>query len=468
MAETGHLAVRVTAAQTRPGGTRRQRQWARWRAHLGHPDQLFAGAAGAVLVLALILGGSPAAAPKLDLPVLFAACGLGVWALERAIAQRALEHSTALLLAMIAILPGLQLVPLPYELWTALPGHAPLVAADALLGQAGLWRSLSIDPGATVQAWVSLTVPAALFLAVQTLRPGALRGLFAAALVCLTLGLAVALVQTVGGPNALRLHALHNPTPGGFFANSNHFALSAALGIVMITGLARGLARTRNPAALLIAAGTLGFIFLLLAIASRSRAGIAMAGLAALYAAFVLRPKPLNMRGLMAAAAVVVLAALLLLTQAQMAGVFEKLLTGENRLWLWQGTLQAGLAFAPWGSGFGTFRTAYALHETTDILKWAHAHQAHNEWLQIALEGGLPGMLLTAAFLLWLVRQTRRNLRPGTLPLIRTGVTMIWLISFAAIVDYPTKTLAVMALLGLACGAAARSHAGLRAGQTSA
>ena len=65
----------------------------------------------------------------------------------------------------IALVPLLQLVPLPPSIWTALPNRQPSVEAFELLGKPVPWMPISVSPEATWLSALSLIPPIAIFLA---------------------------------------------------------------------------------------------------------------------------------------------------------------------------------------------------------------------------------------------------------------------------------------------------------------
>ena len=58
-----------------------------------------------------------------------------------------------------------KLVPLPPDIWHGLPGRETIITIDRLLGQADLWRPISLTPSDTWNSLLGMTVPlAAVFL----------------------------------------------------------------------------------------------------------------------------------------------------------------------------------------------------------------------------------------------------------------------------------------------------------------
>ncbi|MFI2901517.1 O-antigen ligase family protein, partial [Klebsiella aerogenes] len=64
--------------------------------------------------------------------------------------------------------------------------------------------------------------------------------------------------------------------------------------------------------------------------------------------------------------------------------------------------------YFPAGSGFGGFDTIFRVHEPYALLKPTYFNHAHNDWLEILLDGGLPAALLLVVALGWWLRASIR------------------------------------------------------------
>src|SRR3546814_13881261 len=96
---------------------------------------------------------------------------------------------------------ALQLVPLPPDIWHGLPGRSTIVAIDRLVGQAELWRPLSLTPSQTLNALLAMTVPlAALFLAAQ-MTTDEYPPLITAVVVIACASAVLGLLQILSGPS---------------------------------------------------------------------------------------------------------------------------------------------------------------------------------------------------------------------------------------------------------------------------
>jgi O-antigen ligase len=85
--------------------------------------------------------------------------------------------------------------------------------------------------------------------------------------------------------------------------------------------------------------------------------------------------------------------------------------SGQSRWGIWQDTLQL-IRQHPWlGSGLGTFAIAYPSVQTA-LLSWFVDH-AHNDYLQLASEVGLPMALLFFGAVFSLLARSNRRFRMG-------------------------------------------------------
>jgi O-antigen ligase len=117
--------------------------------------------------------------------------------------------------------------------------------------------------------------------------------------------------------------------------------------------------------------------------------------------------------------------------------------------------LQAARAFMPFGAGFGTFDAVYRRFEPDALLSTIYLNQAHNEPMQLAIEGGVPALVLLALFIIWWLRASVRVVsRTGSasrraLGMAMAATTLILMLS--SLVDYPLRTPLLSGLFAIAC-----------------
>ena len=437
--------------------------WAEWSGRLG----LGAADIGlAVLIVAAMTlggGGSPSPLPEMALQ----GCALAILA-----SVVWLDHDPTpwprLALAFAAallILPAVQLVPLPPAMWRGLPGREAEAAPLALVGAEDRWQPWSVSPPRTLAALLALIVPAiALVLAARASPRGrrlALATILAMALVSVALGAA----QLAGGPHSpLRFYApSHAADLVGFQANRNAQADVLLIGLLALGALTAAAARRlRHKRLLFVAAAamTLGTGVLLTA----SRSGIVMlalglAGLGAWLAAKLAVRITMARAWAWSGAVAIGLVALAALAARNVAlsRILTRFAGGEEaRPELWRDTLHAIVQYWPAGSGIGTFVPVFFAAERLEFVDASVPNRAHNDFLELALEAGLPGLALLAALAGVLVWRLVVRLRDaGALPQraeIWFAAGVLVLLAAHSLVDYPLRSMALATLAGVASG----------------
>lgn len=423
------------------------------------PSARFASLAG-FLVATFVLGGGARgdiASLLLLRPLAVLVCGYALVTLDRSslAAHRGLLAWFAAVVALVVV----HLVPLPPAIWHALPGRSLLIAVDAATGNAGAWRPLTIVPDDAMNALFSLTIPAAvLLLGIQLPQRDRNR------LVPWLLGLIVAsgilgLLQAIGperGP--LYFYAITNPgQPVGLFSNRNHASLLlACLAPLAATWLLESPTDRRRMVIGLIATATLAP----LAIAAGSRAGLVLT-VVGLAGSLVLlwrgdlahADRRFVTRAALGAGAILVAVSASLLIFSHAASV-DRLLAdnqgGDLRFRSWPVVLAVARDFFPWGSGAGSFATAFQIREPVALLKPTYFNHAHNDLLEVYATTGIPGMILLgvgviavglAAWAAWRrdPAKSAANLRHAR-ALARMASLILGLIAIASLVDYPLRT----------------------------
>jgi O-antigen ligase len=137
--------------------------------------------------------------------------------------------------------------------------------------------------------------------------------------------------------------------------------------------------------------------------------------------------------------------------------LFKEDVSQEIRLRLFGTMLQIGNDYAPFGAGFGTFDPVFRSYEPLESLSPLYVNHAHNDLLEIYIEGGLVALALLVAFLVWVGLRSAKVWRPvtGTLRIEtlagRAGSTILLLQLIASLADYPLRTPAHAVLAAVAC-----------------
>lgn len=369
--------------------------------------------------------------------------------------------SVAWFLLALVVLVALQLVPLPPSLWLGLPGRDLFAQLNPVIGDSTVWRPLSISPGWTFNALGSLVVAITTFVLVVALGPQRQQRV-------LTLLLGMAAVSGLVGllefSGASFDHPLVNDVPGGvsgFFANRNHFALMLALAAAIVPFWAFG-SDEKNNLRMFAGAGLLVF-FLPIILATGSRAGMLLSAIGVILGiAGVWRPlkhrlsqipkfaKFAAIGGGVAVLGGVMLASITLGRAASVDRAIELGADDSVRLEAYKTTTKMIGHYFPVGTGFGTFDPAYRIAESADFLRPLYMNQAHNDLLQVILEGGLVALILLILALAWLGWSSWQAWFGNNLPIARLGSIFILLIVLASVVDYPARTPVIMSMATIA------------------
>jgi O-antigen ligase len=130
---------------------------------------------------------------------------------------------------------------------------------------------------------------------------------------------------------------------------------------------------------------------------------------------------------------------------------------------IWETTGRVIADTFPAGTGFGTFPTVYPLYENPAAVGVAYINNAHNDYLELVLEAGLPGLVLIALFLLWWGWQVLRVWRSPTSSQFAKAATIASAAILAhSIVDYPLRTAAIAALFAACIAMMAQAQAPAR------
>lgn len=200
-------------------------------------------------------------------------------------------------------------------------------------------------------------------------------------------------------------------------------------------------------------------LLVLAIVLTRSRTALVLAaiplGLAALK--FVLtqfkgRAASVNNRGLLmvipAILVVAIVGILLALSPGRFGDVIDRFGSEaeDSRVYIWEDGAYAAGRYWPVGSGMGTFDDVFQIDESLENMTVRRAGRAHNDYLEVAIEAGLPGLALVAgwlALLLWLSWRARRA--PDRW-IAWSGAAILLAIALQSITDYPLRNQTILAL----------------------
>jgi len=391
-------------------------------------------------------------------PLAVLICGVALATLNR---RHIRDHRFLLgFAAALFLVCLLHLVPLPPSVWTSLPGREFIVEIERNAQIEGTWRPLSLVPSATWNALFSLFVPlGALLLAVQ-LSPEQRERLLPLFLI---LGMAsglMGLLQVVGDPEGpLYLYRVTNSGAAvGFFANRNHQAIFLACLIPMLAVYASRPASTFEQIRLRFIVGAAAILVLIpFLLVTGSRAGIILGLLGLVSTPFLYRrpavehaSRPARLGPGVIGAGLLGVAALGMLTILfGRAEAFNRLMavgagSEDNRSLFWRPVADMAWQYFPLGSGVGAFEDVYKIGEPDSLLSINYLNHAHNDWLEVVMTVGVPGMiLLAAAAVAWAVGTWRAWRGPGGSSSRRSharlGSVCLLMLGLASVGDYPLR-----------------------------
>ena len=367
-----------------------------------------------------------------------------------------------------------QALPITPEAW-----HHPLwQLAGTALGRE-VAGSISLNPADTLNGAVRLATSGAIFFVALVVGrdPAAASTVIRASALACGAYAAYAVTAFLSGTETILWFAKtsYQGDLTGTFVNRNSYATFAGLGLLCASAtLAHDLEReagevssvrerTRLALTYVTGAGApylcAGFLMVVALLFSHSRAGLvsAWAGLF-VFCLAIAGGAARRFAGGPRLAVLALLAGLVLLAWSGATTLSRLVRAGDDaplRLRIFEQTLLAIQDRPLLGSGLGTFREAFRPYRTPDMLD--PVHQAHNSYLELAMELGIPAacliLLALAALqyrlLLGLLRRRRRRVFPAL------GIAATTLAGLHSLVDFGLQNSAIAALyavlLGTAC-----------------
>jgi len=242
----------------------------------------------------------------------------------------------------------------------------------------------------------------------------------------------------------------------GFFANANHMAILLVITLpflAAILGAARSANKQRNWAIMAMVAG-LALVIVAGIILNGSLAAYGLSLPVAVTSALLVLPQKRSLR-----AGAFILAALLLVgvvgaiaTSATRTGALgqEAATSVQSRQEMLATTTRAIRDFLPWGTGLGSFQRVYHLYESRDQISTTYVIHAHDDYVELALELGVAGIVLTIAFLVWWARAVWRAWRYADAGIFARAASIATAaVLVHSIVDFPLRTAAISAAFAM-------------------
>lgn len=365
-------------------------------------------------------------------------------------------------LGILGVLMIIQMIPLPYSIWSALPGRELVVNLDTAADQAGLWRSISLSPSRTANSLASLIVPLAALLLFH-IYPNRRKKDLLALIILIAVGNSMFSILQLLGPSGgpLYLYEFTNSSEAvGFFANRNHSSVFSGVGLLLISyfyaqnwTIFRWSIKYTN-----IFLAAVYLIIFLSIIINGSRAGLLCGGLALLVGLILFNLRRFDAGGrritylnkivsVVGSVAIVIFSAslILLFFVSDRLPAVTRLIESDTMSNLRADAMPTLFemigTYWPVGTGFGTFDKVYFVHEPSELLMPSYFNQAHNDWVQIVIEGGASIAVMVVAGILWYIMSVSRLfLSTKNVSHLFFWFGILAILAIASLVDYPLRT----------------------------
>jgi tetratricopeptide (TPR) repeat protein len=350
-----------------------------------------------------------------------------------------------------------ELAPLPFQFWRNLPGHALagriLEAATVTPG----WRSLTLDPDRTVSTALEL-LPGLALLVAGTTRGAAFRGKLVVTLLVMAFVAAIygGLQRFAPGNSWIFPYDNAGSAAPGLFINRNH---QATFLLIAMPLAASWLANTpwlsdANRSIRVGLAIGLSLVFAAAIVATTSRAGFLLIGVAAVSTWLILRNAETSLRtvllALMPLSLIIGVAGHLPTVQTTLARFSQD---EDARPALLANSIKAAKAYWPTGSGLGSFPVVYPTVEPHDELIQAFGYNAHNDYAETWLEGGAAALAVLAVLVGLAGLGTRRRFAENNGGTSKreaiAALAGLLILALHSTADYPLRMMSIMALAGL-------------------
>jgi O-antigen ligase len=377
------------------------------------------GARSLRVALLVLLGAGPLLAGAVHEPVFIpllagsAVAGVAAGLRARRAPARMALPGARLILALHGLVL-LQLVPMPPAMLRVVSPGSFSYYNDHLLVPLTAWKPISVSPPDTLRGLAFLAGFSLLYVAVlREMAEGPWRRRLMLTVVGTGVAITVVAFLQAVSPEPHKIYGLWQPrwdwAVFGPYVNRNHFAGYLVMAVPLAIGFAlEAIARLRarwarrrrgwlllgeregnavvrwSAVAMVVVAGLL---------ASQSRGGVGAFALAALVLPLVSRRR----RPTALAVALLVGLGVAWVGVGGVLSAFEVRGVRASRLDLWRDMLPMVKHFPVFGVGWNAFATAYPWYQTVWKTDWIG--QAHNDYLQALLDGGLLGLLLVAGLL---------------------------------------------------------------------
>ena len=373
-------------------------------------------------------------------------------------APRRARYLVALALAAI-LLVILQLVPLPPALWTALPGRGFVVRGLTMIGEPLPWMSLSLAPAATLTSASFLLPPLAIMLWVVRRGALSLRATIAGLLLVCLLGAVLGLRQFGSGSLDLFFYRFSSwGKAPGFFANSAHMAVMMLASVPFLAALVIDVGNPtgdgKRASGVALGALVLFATMMTLVVINASGAVLLMSAPVMFLTVALWGGRGVAwLRRLAVPLLVIALAGAIALTFLSGRTQANNATSVATRSEIWSHSRDALREFGVAGSGVGSFVDIYQRFEPIATIEQTYVNHAHNDYLELALETGVAGVILILLFILWWWRAAWNAWRgPNDNVYARAATIASGALLMHETVEYPLRSPAIAALFAFSIG----------------
>lgn len=378
---------------------------------------------------------------------------------------RTAPWSLRLLVLVTLLLPLLQIIPLPPQLWGSLPGRTLIDRSLAQADAGDAWMAFSLAPHRTALALSALITPLAVLSVGWALPRDRLIQLGWVVVAC---GLATLMLGTMQlGATSDSATFFGSRSPGtvllGTFANRNSTGLLLGFALALAALLP---APRPHPAILPMRLGVCALLLIAIVL-TKSRTAlvlamlpVALGTLRILWWALRERRAPQQNRAsdrsmllvLLALGAMTIgTASLVIAAPGRIGEVLERFEAKDDpRRYIWDDASYSATRYWPTGAGTGTFDEVFQVDESLENLTQRTAGRAHNDFLELAIESGLAGLIIAALWIMlvgWLSWQARRSSQRWA---AWAGSSFLTAIALQSITDYPLRNQTILAFGALA------------------
>lgn len=349
------------------------------------------------------------------------------------------------------------LIPLPPDIWTKLEGRLFVAEGYTQLDLNTPWLPISLHPEKTFFSLFDFLPVIAVGL-ITLLSPNKAE-LSLARQIILTLAAASAflgLVQILSGGTNFRMYDTFNVNrPIGFFSNTNHFASFMAMSIPLSAWTIYNIKNEIKSPWRSIFDKAMGGTTLVLAISGVLLSGSSAGYLILLYCfpftMIILYQK--NLRTKILSIAIYSIILLLLIDFFVFSGEVWQFLdkftvsSSTSRIEILNNSLNWRQQFGLLGIGPGAFENIYQMKDTKIIINNIYVNNVHNDYVQIFIELGLPGLIVLISFLVWyflkvfsFIKKSSQHYKLIAIYLLSLSIPILH-----SFVDYPLRTIAISA-----------------------